>query len=111
MEFHGTLLFFLQEGILPQRHINSRQYCLDAVLDKSFDPKRQRRNERKATVVEQVKLYDRMLFPDFAFEEPEAKRTSPHTTSTHEESTTSGEPDPAFFSILTSLQTSGLFMW
>ena len=55
VEFHGTLLFFLREGTVPRRHINWQQYRPNAVPDKSSNPKRQRRNERKATLAEQVK--------------------------------------------------------
>ena len=55
VEFHGTLLFLLQEGTSPQRHIKWRQYRPSAIPDMSSDPKQQRREERKAAVAEQVK--------------------------------------------------------
>ena len=58
LDFHGAPLFFLREGTVPKRHINWRQFHLDAIPDTAADPKRQRHDERmhcKATVAEQLK--------------------------------------------------------
>ena len=53
-DFHGALLFFLLEGTVPKRHINWQQFHPDAIPDTTADPKRQRRNERKAPVADKV---------------------------------------------------------
>ena len=55
VEFHATLLFFLREITIPQRHIQWQQYCPSAVPGMSSDPKQQRQEERKATLAKQVK--------------------------------------------------------
>ena len=55
VEFHATLLFFLRERTIPQRHIKWQQYCPSAVPGMSSYPKQQRQEERKATLAKQVK--------------------------------------------------------
>ena len=52
LDFHGALLFFLLEGIVPQQHIYWRQYNPNIMPDKSTDVKRQRREAHKVSVIE-----------------------------------------------------------